>query len=376
MTNLFRPNKYPARCSAFGCGAEYGPGEGYYTARIPGGSTHGGIVHLCAKHAKERADWSDTYTAPATEAPAAADAPVEITDARLDAVIAQIATLAANYSTQEVPGMVQRELAGLPGMVAEQLRSLNRELHITVAKAPAVTVKQSHKMLPTVLQAVVAGCAPFLVGPAGSGKTTLAEQVADVLKLKFYMAARVTSEFKLTGFVNAQGQTVRTQFREAYEHGGVFLFDEVDASDADAMTTFNAALSNGYCDFPDGMVRRHKNFHAIAAGNTFGRGADRQYVGRNQLDAATLDRFQIFEVDYDEELELQLAGNAEWTTFVQQVRKAIDAEKVRHIVSPRASIAGAKLLASGMDRKTVEQATVWKGLPEEAYNRVTARLRY
>ena len=167
---------------------------------------------------------------------------------------------------------------------------------------------------------------------------------------------------------------MRTQFREAYEHGGVFLFDEVDASDPDALTAFNAALANGMGDFPDGMVKRHKDFIAIAAGNTFGRGADRQYVGRNQLDAATLDRFQTFEVDYDEDLERQLAGNDDWTDYVQKVRRAIDTEKVRHIVSPRPSIAGAKLLAAGMERSKVEEACVWKGMDEQQRNRVKARM--
>lgn len=261
----------------------------------------------------------------------------------------------------------------VPGMVAEGLLHA-RPIAISVNKAPAVTIKRAHKALPTILTAVVAGTSPFLVGPAGSGKTTLAEQIATALGLKFYMASRVTSEYKLVGFVDANGKTVRTQFREAYEHGGIFLFDEVDASDPDALTAFNAALAGQLADFPDGMVRRHADFAALAAGNTFGRGADRQYVGRNQLDAATLDRFQTFEIDYDEELERQLAGDAVWCTYVQKVRAAIEHEKVRHVVSPRASISGAKLLAAGIDRAVVEQACVWKGMDAAQMTRVINRM--
>lgn len=287
------------------------------------------------------------------------------------------------YSPEQLAAAVERivqrtgehYLQTVPALVSQELARLNRTLEIKVGKAPKVTIKVSHKALPTVLQMVVAGVSPFLVGPAGSGKTTLAEQVATALGRKFYMAARVTSEFKLVGFANAQGQTVRTQFREAYEHGGVFLFDEVDASDPDALTAFNAALANGLGDFPDGMIKRHPDFVAIAAGNTYGRGADRQYVGRNQLDAATLDRFVVLDVDYDEQLELELAGNAEWVGYVQSIRRAINDEKVRHIVSPRASIYGAKLLAQGLERSVVEDATIWKGLPEEARSRVESRAR-
>jgi MoxR-like ATPase len=262
----------------------------------------------------------------------------------------------------------------VPELVKDNIALLSRVAEIKIGKLPAVKVDLSHNILPDILTAVMAGASPMLVGPAGSGKTTLAEQIAKVLKRDFYMEARVTSEFKLVGFIDAHGHVVRTQFREAYEKGGVFLFDEVDASDADAMTAFNAALANGKCAFPDALVKRHKDFVAIAAGNTFGRGADRQYVGRNQLDAATLDRFTVFEVDYDETLEQSLAQNNDWTKRVQAVRAAVTVEKVRHIVSPRASIMGAKLLAAGMDWEKVEEACIWKGLDASNRARVAARM--
>ena len=259
----------------------------------------------------------------------------------------------------------------VPPMVAELLAA-HRPVSVTVADMPAVEFNMVHHCFEDVLLMVVAGTSPLLVGPAGSGKTTLAEQIAEALDRKFYMAARVTSEYKLVGFVDAQGNTVRTQFREAYEHGGVFLFDEVDASDPDAMTAFNAALANGHADFPDGMVSKHPDFVAIAAGNTFGRGADRQYVGRNQLDAATLDRFQVYEVTYDEALELKLARCDPWTHYVQAIRADVDEQKVRHVVSPRASIAGAKLLAAGMELSKVIEATIWKGLDSASRGRVAS----
>jgi hypothetical protein len=41
-------------------------------------------------------------------------------------------------------------------------------------------------------------------------------------------------------------------------------------------------------------------FVCIAAANTFGTGADRQYVGRNQLDESTLDRFRIGQIELDD----------------------------------------------------------------------------
>lgn len=332
-------NQYPGPCKK--CGVVLAAGVGFYDRNIAG------VIHKPGECLQ------------AEQTTKGINVESDVMDGAVDKVIALVAAKMAET---------------VPQLVADNMADLARAVEIKIPKMAKIKVDTAHRSLPDILMATVAGTHPFLVGPAGSGKTTLAEQIATVLKRDFYMEARVTSEFKLLGFIDAYGKTVRTQFREAYEKGGVFLFDEVDASDPDAMTAFNAALANGQCPFPDKMVRAHKDFVAIAAGNTFGRGADRQYVGRNQLDAATLDRFAVFEVDYDEQLERELVPNADWVTRVQKVRRAIDEEKVRHIVSPRASIYGARLLAAGMNRDKVEEAVIWKGLDEGNRVRVRSRL--
>lgn len=209
-----------------------------------------------------------------------------------------------------------------------------------------------------------------LVGPAGSGKTTMASNIADELGLDFYFTGAVLSEHKLVGFIDARGKVVRTPFRDAFENGGVFLFDEVDASAPAAVLALNAALSNGKMDFPDACIDAHENFKVIAASNTFWTGADRTYVGRNQLDGATLDRFIMIGIDYDEEMERKLAGNDEWTDFVQKVRTAVKDMEIRHVVSPRAAILGAKLLDQGMSLDEVKTVVVWKGLPAETIQKI------
>ncbi|OVE55490.1 ATPase, T2SS/T4P/T4SS family [Chryseobacterium mucoviscidosis] len=202
----------------------------------------------------------------------------------------------------------------------------------------------------------------FLVGSAGSGKTTAAANVAKALNLEFYFTGAITSEHKLAGFTDARGRVVNTDFRRAYKDGGLFLFDEIDASFPQALLAFNAALANDFMDFPDGRIYKNKNFYCVAAANTFGTGADRQYIGRNQLDAASLDRFITINWEIDEDLEYEMAKNHSWVSHVQKVRRAVQKVGDRVVISPRASIQGADLLKMNIAWEEVEQAVLWKGI--------------
>lgn len=243
-----------------------------------------------------------------------------------------------------------------------------RDVHhvVTIVGKAAEPVELSdvprHGAFADVLASVGAGLNVMMVGPAGCGKTHLASQVADALALPFYFTGAVDSPYELTGYQDANGKLVRKPFREAFENGGLFLWDEIDASNNGALLKFNAGLSNGKQDFPDANVTMHESFRAIASANTYGRGADRQYVGRTQLDAASLDRFAVIDIDYDETLERALYGDTKWVTRVHRVRAAVRTLKVRHVVSMRAIDQGARLLKAGMSTAKVEEIALWKGL--------------
>ncbi|OAV71849.1 ATPase family associated with various cellular activities (AAA) [Bacteroidales bacterium Barb4] len=276
---------------------------------------------------------------------------------------------------------IEEQLGSNQGNLSDAIKELKKEIeNLKVRKPLDLIVKidnsktqdlgKQHFQLPTLLQILATKLNVYIVGPAGSGKTTAAIQCAKALDIDFYFTGAVASEFKLTGFIDAQGRIVSTEFRKAFENGGLFLFDEIDASYPQAVLAFNAALANDYMDFPDKRISRHENFYCIAAANTYGQGADRQYVGRNQLDAASLDRFVFLDWKYDENLERDLAGNQDWSDYVQKIRRYIEAQKIRHVVSPRASIFGAKLLANGMPRDSVEQTILWKGLDETTKNKI------
>ncbi len=245
------------------------------------------------------------------------------------------------------------------------------ELKINGETKPLPDVPR-HFLFPDILTTVNANIPTMLVGPAGSGKSTVCEQVASALELKYYLQNSVTGTHEVAGYLDAHGKYHTTTFREAFARGGLILVDEADTSDAAALKWLNTALAQGYAMFPDQPepVNRHKDFRVIMAANTFGTGADRVYVGANQLDASTLDRFVFFQFDYDEKMEIVLSGNADWAERVQELRKAAKEERARVVISPRATIHGAKLLALGWHKDKVEESVIWKGMDPEMKRRI------
>ena len=253
----------------------------------------------------------------------------------------------------------------------EEYAKYNPPVVVEVRKLDGTTAKfdRVHCKTADIIKVCGAGIHCLLVGPAGSGKTTACEQVARALDLKFYplSVGPQTTKSDLLGFIDANGNYHSTPVRDAFQNGGLLLLDEVDAANAGVLTVLNALLANGHCSFPDGIITKHDNFRCIAAANTYGRGADRLYVGRNQLDAATLDRFSggVVNFDYDETLEMSLAGNDTWCAFVQSLRHAAERLKERVVLSPRASIAGAKLLKLGYTWSAAAEMAIFKGISDD-----------
>jgi cobaltochelatase CobS len=178
-----------------------------------------------------------------------------------------------------------------------------------------------------------------------------------------------TTEYTLKGYRDGASNYVATPLRTLFENGGVYLLDEIDNANPNTLGVLNAALSNGFMAFPDGMVAKHENFVAVAAGNTYGNGADAQYVGRNPIDAATLDRFAFFTVGIDNMVEESMLAAYPldsdtarvWLAAVRQARANVEKYGLRHIVSPRATGGGAALLCQGMPMTKVFAARILKG---------------
>jgi len=248
----------------------------------------------------------------------------------------------------------------------EEMKPQGKEITIIPLVGSPNNIGIQHQAFPKLLGVVGQRVNVLMVGPAGSGKTVGAEKVAQALGLEYrsISVGAQTTKTEFFGYMDATGRYVKTLFRDAFEFGGVFLLDEMDAGNANVLTSINQALANGVTAFPDGMIKKHSDFVLIATANTWGQGANREYVGRNQLDAATLDRFAVIEWQYDENLEDSLVSNKEWLEEVRRVRKIVSERKIRQVISPRASIVGAKLLAAGISEDDVKEMILFKGMNE------------
>lgn len=248
-----------------------------------------------------------------------------------------------------------------------------------------VDITGEHFMFKEFVQLLIEGEKPFLVGPAGSGKTTAALNAAPVLGKVFEREDYTTyvksfclmsGKHEMEGFIDANGHVVDTDFRTAFLEGHLFFMDEADAANPNILLVLNAAIENKVMSFPDGMKRAHEHFRVAVGANTIGLGADAQYSGRTQLDAAFRNRFYFLAWEYDEQMELKWAGEdqKEWVAFVQGLRKAqqgMGRSAPRVVISPRASIRGARRLRSGIvpadnaGFATLAEALIWQGCHED-----------
>lgn len=299
----------------------------------------------------------------------------------LEAVIAAaVAPMVAELVDSKTDEARVKELIGAALAELKSGSDRPRPLTITVEKqdAPAVHVGLAHAQFPELLSYVHARVHPFLVGAPGGGKSHAAKQVAEAEGLSFgYVSLTpATPDYRLMGYMDANGSYVSTDWRRAVELGGVFCLDELDNASGSLLTALNSTLANGLAAFPDGMVPVHADFVVIATGNTWGRGAARGHADRRALDNATLDRFAGVRWTYDLALEraASLARNKHagpWVDWVQAARVHAATVAPQLQITPRASMLGAQLLVSGqLTCEQIAESVVFKGCDESLRTKV------
>lgn len=281
-------------------------------------------------------------------------------------VIAQTnAEAIAELTFQNIKDRVAKEIGVIPKRI--EIRGLEQTKIVTGAV---------HEKFETVLDMVSIDIPVYLTGKAGTGKNVICKQVADALGLDFYFTNAVTQEYKLTGFIDANGVYQETQFYKAFTQGGLFFLDEMDASVPETLVILNAAIANRYFDFPCGKKTAHPNFRVIAAGNTLGTGADINYTGRYSLDRASLNRFVIVKIDYSPAIEDALSfGNKELLDFVHAFRNATDKAGVECLCSYRNIDYITKLENRMKNLSDVLDVALTKGLDVDTLNVIRSRLK-
>ena len=276
----------------------------------------------------------------------------------------------------ETKGKKKTSTANQVTSTTEKIKNEITEKQIEIPTIPVVKKTKNgeihHSKYEDIKTCMECGIPVYLAGPAGSGKNHTIEQIAKELGWEFYFSNSVQQEYKLTGFIDAGGDYHETEFYKACtsENECVFFLDEMDASIPEVLVLLNAAIANGYFEFPNGRVELD-NVHFIAAGNTVGSGADEMYTGRMVLDQATLDRFAIIEFDYDLGIEMAITNdNTDLVNFIHDMRKQATNLGIRATYSYRCMTMVTKLEKSGMSLTKIIQMTVFKGMDKDTINTI------
>lgn len=173
----------------------------------------------------------------------------------------------------------------------------------------------------------------FLVGAAGTGKTTVAEQIAwqrlnidweNKQETEKYIQKNGTPFITIncnqwTSPIDLKGGQTMDGYKEgglieAWQNGKMLILDELPKLDPNTAGILNDGLAKSAQDGAiifngeNKPIRKHKNFVCIATGNTTGKNTSTTYGGNNKQDASLIDRFSgcIYTIGFNEKLERSL----------------------------------------------------------------------
>ena len=216
----------------------------------------------------------------------------------------------------------------------------------------------------------------MLVGPAGSGKTTLIRNATEALDREFFFSSSIDQKYEETGYNDINGEYVDTELYRAVTFDGPSLYfrDETDNGNPRANTALNPLIDNGFMTFTTKRVDATPDTSYAVACNTYGWGGDLTYV-RNQLDGAFKNRFIVINIDYDKKMEMKIAlsknPDAEYLVEkVQAWRVAMNDLQQPHIIGPRNTynyVEEMKDLKNGdaperLTEDVIEFNTIWQGM--------------
>ena len=207
-----------------------------------------------------------------------------------------------------------------------------------------------------------------LVGPAGNGKTTVAENALKERGIGYVVidATEFTEPADLIGAMTydpQKGEVWRDgPITRAFRDGLAILINEFDALNPRAALCLQSVAQDAGPDKTgryvtcigshEDRVYPVSDCPLIVTMNTYGTGATRDYVGRNALDAATMDRYTVISTDYENETAiLMFHGYAQdlattLEVWAHETRKKIADNSLRIILSNRTLIRIAQAITS------------------------------
>lgn len=301
-----------------------------------------------------------------------------------------------NGAAKHLDGLLKELSKGVqPGLTKAEVEEICLDLvaaacipveHKIILETKGQEIKiesRQHYLMPVVAKLLsCSGLNLILSGPAGSGKTQVLLNLASTLGTGYILQPfhAHLSKAELLGYMDANGHYVASSFRRAFEEGCLYIADEFDCANPSLATVINSAIANRVLTFPDNKtISAHEDFKFCACMNTRGLGANSEYVGRNRLDAATLDRFVVLHFPYDSALEASFLGLEEKVQeidieaaqfenlnqvyeYIQFARAKFKEFGWNQIISPRASIFAKKLCEAGFGKLWITELVLARGL--------------
>lgn len=231
-----------------------------------------------------------------------------------------------------------------------------------------------HKSFEQVYRLIKHNIPVILIGPAGSGKSVLAAQVAKELDKKMVCVRRNDFTFAKYELDPKLSRNYYTPLYWAYKEGNFFLLDDACKNDLSLLASVGSLISSdflGWVDDPSEKHDNYKNFRFMAALTTdyclHGSSMAKIINDANYKD---IDNFAIVEVDYDQELERKLFGDNSftdfWLDFIWELRE--HSQEYGYTFSTRMLAHAIKLYRAGFKTEDVLRTVILKGvLPDRFY---------
>lgn len=232
---------------------------------------------------------------------------------------------------------------------------------------------------------VDAGFDVLIHGPAGCGKSRAGLEVGKVMQREggvYAFRAGMRKADLLYSKELRDGSSVveLSPLMREVRTGVVTVIDEVFSVDPEVLIGMNGLLESGQrcIDTPLGVVNRDADHRFILTSNTDGRSESRIYRAPQTHDASTLSRVISVHVDYDEDVELQIAAASlapDWQWLTEQAHKLRGAVRDNAIaldVSTRWIVQACQLNKRGFTKERSFGLTMLERLSDSERKRVGA----